>query len=180
MSGELGSGSVTWQVTMSLDGYIATPDDDMSWVFEHIDPANPTGADLPSALGAVVAGRRSFEVGRSSGMEVYDGSWSGAQYLMTHRPVDEPPEELRMRSGAVQMVLEEALDAADGLGVGIIGADIARQALEAGVVDEILVHIAPVLLGGGTRFRGALGRRDLELLETSQHGQVLTAHYRTL
>lgn len=178
-SKNLDEGSVIWQVTMSLDGYIAAPGDEMSWVFDNIDPSNPAGADLPSKLGAVVAGRRSFEVGRRSGMEVYDGSWSGSQYLMTHRPVDELPDGLHLRSGPVQKVLKEALNAAGGLDVGVIGADIARQVLEADALDEILVHIAPVLLGGGTRFRGALGRRDLELVDSNRHGKIVTMHYRT-
>lgn len=180
MASNFSGGSVIWQVTMSLDGYIAAPDDDMGWVFDHIDPSDPAGAEVPARLGAVVAGRRSFEVGRRNGMEVYDGSWSGAQYLMTHRAVDRLPDGLRARSGSVRDVLSEALGAAAGKSVGIIGADIARQALEADVLDEVLVHIVPVLLGGGTRFRGALGRRDLELIDTNRRGQVITMHYRTL
>lgn len=172
------TGRVIWQVTMSLDGYIAAPGDEMNWVFEHINPANPAGVSIPELLGVVIGGRRSFDVGIRDGMDVYDGSWSGAQFLMTHWPSDDLPAGLRVRSGPVEDVVREALVAANGRGVGIIGADVARQALEANVIDEIAVHIAPVLLGDGVRFRGGLGKRDLELIDTSQHGSIVTAHYR--
>lgn len=178
MTHDTREGSVIWQVTMSLDGYIAGPDDDMGWVFEHIDPSNPAGAEIPDRIGAVVAGRRSFEVGARDGMDVYDGSWRGAQFLMTTRHSDDLPDGLRVRSGSVGKVVEEALAAADGRSVGIIGANIARQACEANAVDEIVVHIAPVMLGDGIRLRGALRRQDLQLIDTVRHGEVVTAHYR--
>lgn len=171
-------GAVIWQVTMSLDGYIAGPDDYMEWVFEHVDPSNPAGAEVPDRIGAVVAGRRSFDVGAREGMDVYDGSWDGAQFLMTHRPSDDLPDGLRVRSGSVKDVVQEALVAADGSCVGLIGADIARQACEAKVVDEVFVHIAPVMLGDGVRFRGAPGAQNLYLIDTYRHGDIVTAHYR--
>lgn len=183
-----GKGAVIWQVTMSLDSYIAGPDDEMGWVFDHIDPSNPAGAEIPERLGAVIAGRRSFDVGRRHGMEVYDGSWSGAQFLMTHRPVDALPEGLHIRSGHVEDVVNEALLAASGRDVGIIGANVARQAIEAGAVDEIVIHIAPVLLGGGVRLHESMpngangeapGGRALGLIETRRHHQIVTLHYRT-
>lgn len=178
MSRETNAASVIWQVTMSLDGYIAAGDDDMGWIFEHIDPSNPAAAEIPARIGAVIAGRRSFEVGARDGMDVYDGSWSGAQFLMTHRPSADLPDGLRVRSGSVREAVEEALAAAGGRDVGIIGADIARQALASKLVDEVVVHIAPVLLGDGVRFRGALGRQNLGLVSTARHGDVVTAHYR--
>lgn len=178
MVGNAYAGRVVWQVTMSLDGYIAAPGDEMGWVFEHIDPANPAGAEIPELLGAVIGGRRSFDVGVRDGMDVYDGSWSGVQFLMTHRPLADLPDGLRVRSGSVRDVVREALAAANSRGVGIIGADVARQALEADAIDEIVVHIAPVLLGDGVRFRGAVGKRELDLIDTSKHGGVVTAHYR--
>jgi dihydrofolate reductase len=178
MPRETNDGSVIWQVTMSLDGYIAADGDDMGWIFEYIDPSNPAGAEVPARIGSMIAGRRSFDVGARDGMEVYDGSWSGAQFLMTNRPSADLPDGLRVRSGPVRQVVEEALDAAGGRDVGIIGADIARQALESNLVDEVVVHVAPVLLGDGVRFRGALGRKDLRLVDTARHGEVVTAHYR--
>lgn len=181
MSHQSNSGSVIWQATMSLDGYIAAPGDEMAWVFDHIDPADPAdpaGASVPARIGAVVAGRRSFEVGRRDDMDVFDGGWSGRQFLLTSRPVADPPAGVAIRSGPVPSTISEALRAAAGRDVGLIGADVARQCLEAGIVDEVIVHVAPVLLGDGVRFRGAVGRHDLVLASVDQAGDVVTLHYR--
>ena len=171
------SGSVIWQVTMSLDGYIAAQDDEMSWVFDHIDPSDPAAAAVPDRIGAVVAGRRSFEVGRRDGMEVFDGAWSGRQFLLTNRPVDDAPAGIGIRSGEIAAIIEEALRAAQGKAVGLIGASVGRQCLEAGLVDEVIVHVAPVLLGAGVRFKGPEGRRDIRLRSSGTHGGVVTLHY---
>lgn len=169
---------VLWHVTMSLDGYIAAPGDEMAWVFDFVDASDPGGDGVGERTGAVVAGRRSFEVGSRDGRDVLDGAWSGPQFLLTHRPV-EVPETIAVRSGDVRPVIAEARRAAAGHGVLLIGADVARQCLEAGLIDEIVVHIAPVLLGDGVRFRGATGRHNLHLTDVSRHGDLITLHYRT-
>ncbi|WP_293694997.1 dihydrofolate reductase family protein [uncultured Agrococcus sp.] len=177
MAQHKGRGSVIWQATMSLDGYIAAAGDDMSWVFQHIDPADPGAAAVPERLGAVIAGRRSFEVGRRDGMEVFDGAWEGSQFLLTNRPADGLPGALGVRAGNIELIIQEAITAARGRDVGIIGANVAQQCLEAGLIDEIVVHVAPVLLGNGVRFRGAEGMRELRLESAQTHENVVTLHY---
>lgn len=177
MFDQSGSGSVIWQATMSLDGYIAAPGDEMSWVFDHIDPSDPGAAAVPARIGAVVAGRRSFEVGRRDGMEVFDGAWSGAQFLLTNRPVEDVPDGVSIRSGAVESTIQEALRAANGRAVGLIGASVARQCLAAGLVDEVVAHVVPVMLGRGVRFQGAEGRQELLLKSADTHREVVTLHY---
>ena len=61
--GGRGNGKVVWSATMSLDGFIAGPDDAMGWVFDHSGP-NPTVDEVISRTGAALAGRRSWDVGR--------------------------------------------------------------------------------------------------------------------
>lgn len=56
--------------------------------------------------------------------------------------------------------------------------DVARRCVEAEVVDEVIVHVTPVLLGDGVRFRRPLGRRDLEPTGGTQHGTVTTLSFR--
>lgn len=77
---------VLWHVTMSLDGHIAAPGDEMAWVFEYVDASRSDG--VGARTGAVVAGRRSFEVGSRDGREVLDGAWSGPQLTDVSRHGD--------------------------------------------------------------------------------------------
>lgn len=172
-------GGVIWEATISLDGYLAGPTGQMDWIFEHIDPDNPGASGVVDRVGAVISGRNSFEVGQSDDRDVYDGAWQGRQFLLTNRPISgEFPPELQIRSGDVRPVVDEALAIADGSAVGIIGGAVARQCLDARLVTEVVVHIAPVFLGGGARFQGGTDRQNLVLIDSSTHGGVQSLHYR--
>ena len=108
----------------------------------------------------MLAGRRSYEVGRRGERpeveEAFGGGWSGAQFVLTHRPHDPDPANTFL-SGDIRDAMRDALAAAGGKDVNIIGADVARQCLEAGLIDEIVVFVAPVLLGDGVRLFGRPG-----------------------
>jgi dihydrofolate reductase len=83
-------GKVLWHVTMSLDGFIAGPEDRMDWVFERSGP-NAEVDEVLRTTGAVLVGRRSYDVGRSrhappAARKVYGGAWSGPQLVLTHHP----------------------------------------------------------------------------------------------
>ena len=175
-------GKVVWSATMSLDGFIAGPDDAMDWVFRHAGP-NPVVDEIIRTTGAVLAGRRSYDVGRRAKRpemrEAFGGGWSGAQFVLTHRPHDPDPANTFL-SGDVRTAVATALSAAGGRNVNIIGADVARQCLEAGLIDEIVVLVAPILLGDGVRLFHAPGARppDLELIDVTRAGQVVNLRYR--
>jgi dihydrofolate reductase len=101
-----------------------------------------------------VAGRRWYDLvkRRYDGVaDLYGGAWKGPVFVLTHRPAEEDPAATFL-SGPIGDAVDQARAAAGGKAVGLIGADTARQAIEAGLVDEIVVHLAPVLLGAGTRF----------------------------
>ncbi|MGW0506133.1 dihydrofolate reductase family protein [Micromonospora sp. NPDC003241] len=173
------AGKVLWHATVSLDGYIAASGDDVTWVFDHFDPEEPTAAAVVERTGAVIAGRRSYEAGERDGRKVFDGAWSGPQYLLTHRPTEQPLQGVAVRAGDVTPVVDEARIAATGRDVLIIGADVASQCLAAGLVDEVIVHIAPILLGNGVRFRGPDEHTHLTLMDVSRHKEIVTLHYHT-
>jgi dihydrofolate reductase len=85
----MSAGIVRWHVTMSLDGFIAGPDDAMDWVFEHAEP-NPAVDDVIRTTGAILAGRRTYDVGRRdvgkrkpSG-QAFGGAGTGPQFVLTH------------------------------------------------------------------------------------------------
>ena len=121
-------GKVIWSATMSLDGFIAGPDGAMGWVFDHSGP-DPWVDRIVQATGAVLAGRRSYDVGlraeRPEVTEPFGGGWSGAQFVLTHRPHDPDPTNTFL-SGDVRAAVAQALAAAGGKDLMVIGADVAR------------------------------------------------------
>lgn len=142
-------GSVLVHTLMSLDGFIAGPNDEMSWVFRH-------AGDMPTAVvdeviartGAVLAGRRVYDVGRRvqrpDARGLFDGRWTGPHFILTHTPpTDETHPSYIFLSGEIRDAVATALTAADGRDVLVLGANVVGQCLEAGLVDEILMHTCP-------------------------------------
>jgi dihydrofolate reductase len=175
-------GNIFVHTMMSLDGFIAGPNDDMSWVFRH-------AGDMPSAVvdevtgrtGAVLAGRRVYEVGRRVHQSGKRGPFDGRpHFILTHtQPTDETDPSYIFLSGDVRDAVATALTAADGRDVLVLGANVVNQCLGAGLVDEILIHIAPELLGDGVRlFSVPQIRASLETLDVSASGQVANLRFR--
>lgn len=141
-----------WHVTMSLDGFIAPPDDSAEWMFGH-GAAGPLGAETMRRTGAILSGRRGVEFGNRPGpgaRAIYGGAWSGPVFVLTHDPA-EPLDGITFLSGDIGQAADLAREAAGDRDVGVFGADVARQCLRAGLLDELVVHLVPVLLGGGVR-----------------------------
>jgi dihydrofolate reductase len=147
-------GKVVVQATMSLDGFIAGPGGDMSWLTDYLGP-NPLVDELMSRVGAILAGGRTFRggdphAGTEGEGKVFGGGWEGPQFVLTSTaPADSVPGLTFVTD------LDEAIAAARAAAgekyVNVIGARTARSCLEAGALDEVLVCIAPVLLGDGVR-----------------------------
>jgi dihydrofolate reductase len=178
-------GKVVVHRTISLDGFIAGVDDAMDWIFEHV--TSDGAPEVIASTGAILAGRRTYEVGqRDAGKETgeaYGGAWSGPQYVLTHEPPENAPsDDVVFLTGGVREAVDTALRAAGGKNLEIFGGDLASQSLRLGLVDELLVHIVPVLLGDGTRLFSSPGgtRVALEALGTTQSGSVITIRYRVL
>jgi dihydrofolate reductase len=176
------AGEVLWHVTMSLDGFITGPDDSMEWAFAYKAP-NATADDVMRSTGAILAGRRWYDVAtaRYHGREgIYGGRWTGEVFVLTHRPPDEPAPGVTFLSSRIDQALAAARAAARGANVEIFGADVARQCLDEGLVDELVVHLAPVLLGDGVRLYGGpgSGRIDLERTTAEESGQLTSLRFR--
>lgn len=177
------AGKVVVHRYMSLDGFIAGPEHDMDWVFEQ--PAPESADEVMRGTGAMLAGKRTQEVGerdvgKGSG-EAYEGHWSGPVLVLTHDdPEANTNDSVVYVSGDIRAVVERALEAADGKALEILGTQTADQCFEHGLVDEMQVHIAPILLGDGVRLHEVAGghRIDLELIDTSRTGEVVSLHYR--
>jgi dihydrofolate reductase len=147
--------NVRWHTMMSLDGFIAGPGDDMQWVFDVDGGAGETADEVVRATGGLLVGRRTQDVEDRLQPGFYGGSFLGPFFVLRHDPPDEPPVVKGVTGRFLDTSIEEAVaiarEAAGGLDVSVLGADVARQCLDAGLLDEILVHIAPVLLGDGVR-----------------------------
>ncbi len=125
----------------------------MSWLTEHLGP-NPVVDDLINGIGALLVGNRTFRgddpykgVPEKEG-KAFGGGWSGPAFVLTHDPPDAPVPDVTF-VGELDSGVAAAKAAAGDKYVNVLGADVARQCLEADVLDEILVLVAPVLLGDG-------------------------------
>jgi dihydrofolate reductase len=160
-------------ITTSLDGYITGPNDGPGrglgdggerlhywvfggpWTYAEGARGEPTGADkeiLDAAIarvGAVVGGRNTYAAAEAWGGH---NPFGAPFFIVTHRPVDAPAGAGFTFVNGLDEAIARARAAAGGKDVFVMGgADVIRQALRAGHVDELSISIAPVVLGGGKR-----------------------------
>ncbi|WP_193104768.1 dihydrofolate reductase family protein [Brachybacterium sp. FME24] len=190
-------GKVAWGFTASLDGFIAGPGHDMSWL-EAMEAMEPTVDDVTESMaapvGVIISGRAGYDAARAQAQErseltaqAYGGAWSGTEFVLTHRPheIDADPAIVALNCD-VREAVRRAQEVAGEKDVQIISADIARQALEHDLIDELQMFVAPVFLGDGTRIFAVPGGRlvQWELVETlgdssSQRGWIFRPRRRS-
>lgn len=178
-------GKVVVNRSMSLDGFIAGPGDSMDWgggraFADFLAPDD--FAEIAAATGAMLVGRRTWEVGARMAAEEPDRTdypFSGPMFLLTHRPLEPPNPGVTILTGDIGKAVATALDAAGGKNLEILGADVAGQCLQRGLVDEILVYVLPVLLGDGVRFSPpGLARTGLEPVSSTRSGDATILRFR--
>jgi len=158
-------------MSMSLDGYVADREHGVAEVFDwYVDSGdvefNTGGSDpmtfkvseasaeylrrLTSELGAVLTGRRTFDVAQGWGG---NHAWGPAFVLAHHVPEGwpRPDSTVHFVADGLESAVQQAKAAAAGKSVGVHGADTIQQCLNAGLLDEIHVDIAALLLGSGVR-----------------------------
>jgi dihydrofolate reductase len=143
-----------YSATMSLDGFIAGPDGDMSWLTPLIGP-NSVVDEVVEHVGALLVGHRTFtgddpHRGTEQDGKPFGGGWHGPQFVLTRRPPADPVPGVTFVDDLHRAVALAAAAAGDKY-VNVMGAATARACLRAGVLDEILAIVAPVLLGDGVR-----------------------------
>jgi dihydrofolate reductase len=192
--------SVFAGITTSIDGYIAAPDDGPGkglgeggerlhyWVFggpwsydePRGEPAGEDAAwleDMSKRVGAVVGGRWTYEAARHWGDE---NPWGIPFFVVTHRPEEQPEGDEFTFVAGVEEAVARAREAAGDKDVHVMGgADVLRQALDAGLVDELSIIVAPVILGGGKRlFEGFTKSLDLTQVGVRQSEFATFIDYR--
>jgi dihydrofolate reductase len=177
--------SVICHHTISLDGFIAGPDDSMDWAFDYGE-ATSLADETMERIGAILAGRRWYELAleRWAGVDgIYGGDFRGQVFVLTHRPAAESADpRISFVSDGIRDAVDTAQASAGEKDVGVFGSDLNRQCLEAGLLDEIVLHVAPVLLGGGVRLFGDQGgtRVELERLSLAEAARLTDLRYRVV
>ena len=179
------AGKVIWHISMSLDGFIAGPNDSMDWVFERESEPSPEADEVIAATGAILGGRRWWDAAEAkyNGLDgIYGGGWVGPVFVLTHRKAESQNPRLVFTSKPVTEAVALALEAAKGKDVVILGANVAQQAISAHLLDEILVHIVPVLLGDGVRLieKRSVEKTNLETMSVTRSGQMTDIRLRVL
>jgi dihydrofolate reductase len=186
---------------VSVDGYVAGPDDVPGkglgeggerlhywvfggpWTYDEEPTGEASGEDAEwlreamSKLGAVVAGRWTYETAEHWGDK---NPWGKPFFIVTHRPEEQPPGDDFVFVDGVEAAVELAREAAGDGDVHVMGgAETIRQALEADLVDELSIIVAPVVLGGGKRlFEGFSKSIDLEHIGLRQSRYATFVDYR--
>ena len=107
----------------------------------------------------------------------YGGEFTGPFFVLSHDAHRETPVVKGVTGTVIDAPIGEAVDqamrAADGKDVAVLGRTVARVCLEANLIDEIIVFVAPILLGGGVGLYEGAARR-LDLVSTQREGEITT------
>lgn len=181
-------GKVVVGMSMSLDGFVAGPNDGVGrplgeggevlhrWLFSGDRPSRHSDFFRLSRDGPAGSGRRLRSRGRPGGgpPHLRRGGGVGRQpspgrvpvFVLTHRPPGRVPRgrtPFTFVTGGIEAAIGRARSAAGGKDVGVAGARTAQQAIRAGLVDEMFIHLVPVLLGAGVPLFDGLGAPLVQL-----------------
>jgi dihydrofolate reductase len=166
----------TFYTATSLDGFIAGPGQSLDWLFTRKqDNDGPLNYDAFIAdIGAIAMGRTTYEwvLDHEKGKWPYDlPAW-----VFTHHELPTVEGDVRFTRDDVTSVHAEMVEAAGGKDVWMVGGgDLAGQFAEAGLLDQVIVYIAPVFLGAGAPL--FTRHQELELVELAQNGEFACARY---
>jgi dihydrofolate reductase len=185
-------GSVVIDMSMSLDGYIAAPNDNPeqglgedgirlhNWLFEDPSVFERVFGNVLEETGAVILGRRSYD----NSIEAWGGKGPLGDvpcFVVTHEPPASSDPVFTFVTDGIESALAKAQEVARDKRIGVSGANIGQQYLAAGLVDEIRIHLIDVLLGGGRRLFDELPQRiELEQTGVSQTDGVTHLEYRVV
>ena len=169
--------------TVTLDGYMADPEGGVDWMFD-VDATDEDTVLVNRVVGEIgaVVGGANRERTVEDGEEPYGGLPGVPVYLMTHTAQDPVVKNGVTYTFVVEDIagaVEQAKADAGERTVSLLGGRISRQCLQLGVVDEIQLHVVPILLGAGiSLFDGLNQRVNLELAENAAFGNGVHLRYR--
>ena len=145
----------------SLDGFIAGPDNDLGWLQEDHSgpgdlPADPEAlgfAAFMGQVGSMLMGRTTYDTVEKIGQWIYGET---PVLVATRRPLEPMASTVQAMAGDIGELVAQAKVLAGGKDVYLDGGDLIRQALDAGLVDELTISYVPILLGAGIRLFDSL------------------------
>ena len=156
------AGKVLWHFLMSLDGFVAGPGHTMGFM-DQTTVREGLHREYTETTGAVLAGRDGYDSAIGDARP-YGGALDAPIFVLTHHPEDaRPAEGITFLSCPVDEAVRIGLEAAEGKNLEVFSPTIGRQLLQLGLIDEIDIHIAPVLLGDGIRLYDAPGGDPIDL-----------------
>ncbi|MBO9531914.1 MAG: dihydrofolate reductase [Solirubrobacteraceae bacterium] len=150
-------------IATSLDGFIAGPDDDLSWLPQPTPEQDYGFGEHMASTVAILMGRRSYDMVAAMDEWFYGDT---PVFVATSRPIDDPvaPTVRAVQGASAADLLSEVQAQAGEGGIYVDGGALIRSLLDEGLIDELVVTVIPVILGHGLPlFAGARFRRELEL-----------------
>jgi dihydrofolate reductase len=170
---------------VTLDGFMADSEGGLDWMFG-LPEADEDGTLMKTVwdrIGAVVGGANKVQT-IEEGEQPYGGMLKVPVYLMTrkaHEPIEKNGVTYTFVVDDIAQAVHAAKAAAGDKDVSLLGGSISRQCLNLGLVDEIQLHVVPVLLGAGISLFGGLGERiNLERIETAAFASGTHLRYRVV
>jgi dihydrofolate reductase len=189
-------GKVVYDISMSLDGFIAAanvrPEAGLGdggerlheWAFNSADPRNRQFLEAVANTGAIITGRTTYDLSIPYwGADGPTGSVRVPTVIVSHSvPKDIPDGSVYVFADSIEAAHEKAQKAAGNKDIGVSGANTAQQLITLGLVDEISIHLVPVLFGSGVRLYEHLGSEHipLETVEVINTPEVIHLRFRVV
>ena len=150
-------------IAMSLDGFIAGPSDELDWLGGY-EGVEDTFTPFLAGVGAMVMGRRTYDV-----VAGFEGPWPYGEtpiLVATTRPLQAAQPTVQAATGEIAAIVAQARASAGGRDVYLDGGALIRSALDAGLVDALIVTVIPVILGAGRPLFAGLSQRQALALDS--------------
>lgn len=176
--------TLLYSATMSVDGFIAGPGGDMSWLSAYAG-SDPTAEALLDETGALLVGGRTWRGddpnAGTDAAGAFGGAYTGPQVVLTRQPPAQPLDGV-VFTDDLRTAIATAKALAGDRTVNILGAQTARACLETAELDEVLVFVVPLLLGDGVRLFDRPGGPGvlLERLRAGRSPTATSARYRVV
>jgi dihydrofolate reductase len=176
-------GKVIIHATITLDGFMADTEGGIDWMSDFGDSDIKVMDTFMQELGAVVGGANKSQT-IEEGEIPYGDTLKIPVYLMTHEahePIEKDGRTYTFVVEDIKQAVDAAKAAAGDKNVSLLGGSISRQCLKLGLVDEIQLHVVPVLLGDGISLFAGLGERvNLERIEAVTTTNITDLRFRTV
>jgi dihydrofolate reductase len=188
-------GKVFFDVSMSLDGFITGANVRLEaglgdggerlheWAFQGTDPRNLEIIEEAMRTGVCIVGRTTYDLSiQYWGADGPTGSTRMPTVIVSHNvPKDVPDGGVYTFVNGIEAAFEAAKKLAGDQDISVSGASVAQQLLTRGLIDEVFVHVVPVLFGSGTRLFEGLGEHiSLETAEVIETPEVIHLRFRVV